>query len=147
MKFQQQGKLSYEINVPEDGIYNLAFTYLPLNKTGGTADTDDDKNTTNPVELGVLIDGATLYPGLDALSLPRHFVNKGATFDSPVGDVRVDTLGNELTPEQVEYGEFVTKYAVDPVGVVAEPYQIFLSKGIHTITICSCLLYKAHGPG
>ena len=137
LKFQQQGKLSYEINVPEDGIYNLAFTYLPLNKTGGTADTDDDKNTTNPVELGVLIDGATLYPGLDALSLPRHFVNKGATFDSPVGDVRVDTLGNELTPEQVEYGEFVTKYAVDPVGVIAEPYQIFLSQGTHTITVQS----------
>lgn len=134
-KFQQQGKLSYEVNVPEDGIYNLAFTYLPLNKTGGTATTDDDKNTTSPVELGVLIDGKTLYSGLDGLSLPRQFVNKGSTFDSPVGDVRVDTLGNELTPEQAEYNEFATKYAIDPVGVVAEPYQIFLSKGVHTITV------------
>ncbi len=137
LKFQQQGKLTYEITVPEDGIYNLAFTYLPLTKTGGTASTDDDKTTTNPVELGVLIDGKVLYPGLDALSLPRHFVNNGSTYDNPVGTVREDTLGNQLTSEQVEYGEFVTKYAVDPVGVIAEPYQIMLTAGTHKITVQS----------
>lgn len=134
-KFQQQGKLTYVITVPEDGIYNLAITYLPLVKSGGTATTDDDKVTTNPVELSFLIDGKLLYPGLDGLSFPRHFVNNGSNFENPVGTIREDTLGNQLTSEQVDYGEFVTKYAIDPVGVVADPYQIFLSAGTHTITL------------
>lgn len=133
--FKQQGSIDYVVDVPADGIYNIEFKYLPLNKTGATADTGDDKASNNPVELGVKIDGQTLYAGLDALSLPRMFVNNGASLDVPAGEVRVDTLGNELTPEQVEYGEFVTALATDPVGVVAEPYKILLTAGRHVITI------------
>ncbi len=135
--FQQQGSITYEVNVPEDGIYNLAFTYLPLDKTGGNADDSDDKKSTSPIQLGVMIDGKTLYSGIDALSLPRMFVNNGSTYENPVGNIRVDTLGNQLTPEQAEYGEFVTKYAVDPVGVVADPYKILLTAGTHKITVKS----------
>lgn len=134
-KYQQQGKVTYEITVPEDGIYNLAFTYLPLIKTGGDADESNDKTSTGAVELSVLIDGKVLYSGLDGLSLPRMFVNVGSTEANPSGDVRVDTIGNQLTPEQQEYGQFVTKFAVDPVGVVADPYKILLTAGTHSITV------------
>lgn len=134
-KFQQQGKLIYEVTVPEDGIYNLAFTYLPLPKTGATEDNTDDKDSTSAVEIGVLIDGKTLYSGLDGLKLARNFVNSGAALDKPAGDIRIDSLENELTPEQVQYADFVTAYAVDPVGVMADPYKIFLSAGTHTITV------------
>ena len=134
-KFQQQGKVTYEISVPADGIYNLAFTYLPLDKTGGNLNAEDDKTSTSPVELAVMIDGKILYPGLDALSLPRMFVNDGSTAENPSGDVRKDTIGNELTPEQREYGEFVTQYATDPVGVIADPYKVLLTAGTHLITV------------
>ncbi len=133
--FQQQGKVTYEINVPADGIYNLAFTYLPLDKTGGNADESDDKSSTSPVEIAVMIDGKILYPGIDALSLPRMFVNSGSTAAKPEGDIRQDTIGNQLTPEQVEYGQFVTQYAVDPVGVIADPYKVLLTAGTHLITL------------
>lgn len=132
---KQQGTVTYEVVVPEDGVYNLVFTYLPLKKTGGTADESDDRSSNSPIELAVLIDGKNLYAGLDALSLPRVFVNSGASFEKPAGDVRVDTIGNQLTPEQVEFGEFITKYAVDPVGVFADPYKIMLTKGTHTISV------------
>lgn len=134
-KFQQQGKVVYEVTVPADGVYNLGFTYLPLIKTGATEDTNDDKESTTAVEIAVLIDGEILYAGLDGLLLPRNFVNSGATIDKPAGDIRVDSLDNELTPEQVQYAEFVSALAMDPVGVVADPYKIFLSAGTHSITI------------
>ncbi|MBO5745481.1 MAG: extracellular solute-binding protein [Clostridia bacterium] len=134
-KFQQQGAVTYEITVPEDGIYNLSFTYLPLTKTGGDADETNDKTSTGAAELAVKIDGKILYAGLDALSLPRMFVNAGSTAANPTGEIRVDTIGNQLTPEQEEYGQFVTQYAVDPVGVVAEPYKILLTAGTHKITV------------
>ncbi len=135
--FIQQGYLTYEVTVPADAVYNLAFTYLPLSKTGANADATDDKTSTNPVKLSVNIDGKILYSGFDALALPRMFVNDGSTTDKLTGVFRVDTLGNELTPEQREYGEFVTQYATDPVGVVADPYKIFLTAGTHTITLKS----------
>ena len=133
--FKQQGSVVYEITVPEDAIYNVRFTYLPLVKTGGNDDSSDDKSSTNPVEIGLKIDGEYFYAGMDALSLPRMFVNGGATADNPAGDIRTDSLGNELTPEQVEYGEFVTANAMDPVGVVSDPYKVLLTKGTHLITV------------
>ncbi len=136
-KFQQQGAVTYEVTVPEDGIYNLAFTYLPLDKTGGTVTTEDDKTSSSPVEIGVKIDGKQLYAGLGALSLPRTFINDGSTFEKPSGTVREDTLGNQLTPEQRQYSEFVTNYAMDPIGVVADPYKIMLTAGTHKITVQS----------
>lgn len=137
LKFQQQGSVTYEVTVPEDGIYNLAFTYLPLDKTGGTVDTSDDKTSTSPVELSVKVDGELLYAGMGALSLPRTFINKGSTFENPKGDVRKDTLENELTPEQIQYTEFVTNFAMDPIGVVADPYKVMLTAGTHKITVQS----------
>ncbi len=127
--FQQQGYVTYEIQVPETAIYNLALTYKPLDKTGGNADPSDDKTSVSAVEFKVLINGEVLYSGLDALSFPRMFVNDGATFDKPEGDPREDTIGNQLTPEQVQYSDFVTQYAVDPVGIIAEPYKILLEAG------------------
>lgn len=133
--FQQQGSVVYEIVVPKDAVYNVRFTYLPISKTGGNSDASDDKSSTSPVTLGIKIDGKVMYSGLEALQLPRIFTNLGATVTKPAGDIRVDSLGNELTPEQVEYGEFVTAYAKDPVGVVADPYLVFLSAGTHLITV------------
>ena len=69
--FKQQGKVVYTITVPEDGFYNVMFRYLPLTKTGATAAKDDDRQSKSPVELSRLIDGETLYKGLDGLSRPR----------------------------------------------------------------------------
>ncbi len=135
--FKQQGYVTYVIEVPEDAIYNIEFKYLPLIKTGATGDTADDKDTTSPVEIGVKIDGKTLYKGLDGLMLPRKFVNSGATIDKPTGDIREDSLNNQLTPEQVMYSEFTTTYAVDPIGVVANPYKVLLTAGAHEITLVS----------
>ncbi len=134
-KFQQQGKVKYTFTVPADGIYNLCFTYKPLDKTGGDDIETNDKTSTTAIEIGVSIDGKIPYAGLDALKLSRKFVNRDATLQNPVGNIREDSLGNQLTPDQVQYDEFISQYAVDPVGVVAEPYCIFLEAGEHTIEI------------
>ena len=135
--FQQQGSVTYEVTVPSDAIYNMEFVYLPLDKTGFNADETDNKTSTNPVTLGIKIDGEYLYAGIDAIELPRVFVNSGATAENPAGDIRVDSLDNQLTPEQVQYAEFTSAYAIDPIGVVADPYKIFLTAGTHLITIVS----------
>lgn len=111
------GSVTYTFEVPENAMYNLGLTYLPLEGNG------------TEIELSIEIDGEFLYPNMEELKFPRMWKNKT--------DKRIDTLGNEIAPEQVEYGEFVTKYAKDSVGVVAEPFMVALSAGTHTITINS----------
>ncbi len=144
-EYKQQGTVTYEITVPKTAFYTIQFTYLPLNKTKGTADTADDKASTTPVELGMIFDIADiadgedpyLYAGLDSFVLPRNFVNNGASLNLPAGDIREDSLQNQLTPEQVCYDQFSTAYVTDKSGVETNPYRVVLTAGTHTVTIKS----------
>lgn len=144
-EYKQQGTVTYEFTVPETAFYNIQFNYLPLVKTRGTKDTVDDKASTTPVELGVIFDIADipegedpyLYAGLDSFLLPRNFVNNGASLNKPAGDIREDSLQNQLTPEQVVYNQFSTAYVTDKSGVETSPYMVVLTAGTHTITVKS----------
>ncbi len=137
---KQQGSVTYTFEVPKTALYNIEFKYLPLMKTGS----GKEIASTSPIGLGLYFDDATayngrnhLYAGMDNLSLPRYFVNNGASIDKPEGDIRVDSLENELTPEQVQYSDFVTAFAADPSGVEAKPYKVALTAGTHTVTVKS----------
>lgn len=145
-EYKQQGTVTYKFTVPTTAIYTVEFKYLPLVKTKGTTDTVDDKTSTSPVEIGLFFDEeiasyaegkSHLYAGLDAFKLPRNFVNNGASFSKPEGDIRVDGLGNQLTPEQVQFSDFCTAYATDPSGVEPKPYKVLLTAGEHTVTLKS----------
>ena len=145
-EYKQQGTVTYKFTVPTTALYTIEFKYLPLVKTKGTADNIDDKTSTSPVEIGLFFDEeiasyangkAHLYAGLDAFKLPRNFVNNGASLNKPYGDVRVDGLDNQLTPEQVQFEGFCTAYATDSSGVEADPYKVLLTAGEHTVTLKS----------
>ncbi len=145
-EYKQQGTVTYKFTVPTTALYTVEFKYLPLVKTKGTVDNVDDKTSTSPVELGLFFDEdiasyangkAHLYAGLDAFKLPRNFVNNGASLEQPYGEIRVDGLDNQLTPEQVQFADFCTAYATDSSGVEPDPYKILLTAGEHTVTLKS----------
>ncbi len=144
-EYKQQGSVTFTFTVPETALYNIQFNYLPLIKTKNNNDANDDKTSTTPIELGLIFDIADipegedpyLYAGLDAFTLPRNFVNNGASFDKPAGDIRVDSLDNQLTPEQIMYDQFSTAFATDKSGVESRPYKVCLTEGTHTVTLNS----------
>lgn len=111
----QTGSLTYEVRIPKDAVYNLCFTYRQLPCRG------------NPISLGVRIDGAYPFEGMEALELPRLWTNDG--------EVRIDSAGNEFTARQVELSVFQTQPLRDPEGVETQPYAFRLAAGIHTITL------------
>ncbi|MFQ8953607.1 MAG: hypothetical protein ACLR56_11750 [Oscillospiraceae bacterium] len=48
-----------------------------------------------------------------------------------------DADGNQLTPEQVESGRYITSVLKDFSGVNTEPYLVRLTAGKHTVTLVS----------
>lgn len=111
-------KKEFAATVSSDGFYNLEFTYLP--KAGAGTD----------IIFAVLVDGKTPYSSLEKVRLARYWKNAN---DKP----NIDKDGNELTPEQIEAGEYITALASDDTGVIVDPYKIYLSVGEHIITLVS----------
>lgn len=111
----QTGTVTYEVVVPKDAVYNISLIYRQLPCKG------------NPIRIGVRIDGQYPFEGMEALELPRLWKDSG--------DVRVDSMGNQFAPEQVELYQFQTQRLCDPKGVITNPYEIALTSGIHTITL------------
>lgn len=111
-----EGGITFEFTAASAGLYNIELTYY-LPESG-----------VEP-EIGVMTDGKYPYSELEKVTLPREWKNSGAA--------REDEDGNQLTPEQVESGRYITRRLRDSSGVNLEPYLVSLTAGRHTVTILS----------
>lgn len=111
-----EGGITFEFTAASAGLYNIELTYY-LPESG-----------VEP-EIGVMTDGKYPYSELEKAALPREWKNSGAA--------REDEDGNQLTPEQVESGRYITRRLKDSSGVNTEPYLVSLTAGRHTVTIVS----------
>lgn len=111
-----EGGITFEFTAASAGLYNIELTYY-LPESG-----------VEP-EIGVMTDGKYPYSELEKAALPREWKNSGAA--------REDEDGNQLTPEQVESGRYITRRLKDSSGVNTEPYLVSLTAGRHTVTILS----------
>lgn len=111
-----EGGITFEFTAESAGLYNIELTYY-LPESG-----------VEP-EIGVMTDGKYPYSELEKVALPREWKNSGAA--------REDEDGNQLTPEQVESGRYITRRLKDSSGVNLEPYLVSLTAGKHTVTILS----------
>ena len=109
------GSVSWKFVVKKAGLYNFKYVFLPLK--GG-----------NNLEYTLLLDREIPFDGADSLVFTRDWKNRSEKH-------RTDKQGNELSSEQCETGEFVTRLAVDDTGVEIEPYCFALSVGEHTVTL------------
>ncbi len=111
----EAGSVSYSFTVPRDGLYTVKFVYYCL------------PSRNNPVTLGLRVDGKYLFEGMQAFELTRLFADNG--------DVRVDGVGNELSPEQKEVFKFQEQFMNDTTGLESDPYVLALKAGRHTLTV------------
>ena len=110
-----KGEVSWTFETAEDGLYNLAFTYLPL-KSGVD------------IQYELRIDGEVPFLGAETLRFTRDWANA-------TEDPRSDARGNEIAQEQVETGKYVYRLTTDDTGVIVDPYLFKLAKGKHTLTL------------
>lgn len=152
----EEGTLTYNVNVPSDGLYTVKFIYYAM------------PSRNNPIALGLKVDGKFLFEGVEEFELPRIFVDepiaetdergrvkydekgnpilkvaldkdgnpkKDADGNLRYQTIRIDGIGNEFAAEQKEAYLFQEAYFADQTGLVATPYTIALSKGKHTVEI------------
>ena len=124
----QNGKATWNVEVPAAGWYAVAFTYQGVE--GGSSD----------MELGLQIDGEYPYSEAERFILPRKWVNDGG--------IRQDSQGNQFAPEQKEEYVKQTKPLRDVEGFVSEDLNVYLTAGVHAITLHSfgeaLVLYAIH---
>ena len=107
--------VSWSVDVPEAGFYNLYMEYL-LPESRGVA-----------AERELLINGEVPFEDARNISFTRIWKDGG--------NVRVDNQGNEIRPTQVEYYDWQYAFFRDDMGYITEPYRFYLEKGTNEITI------------
>ena len=115
----QEGYITYEIDVPEEGIYNIEMSYEAL------------AGRTNEIEFALLIDDVCPYTTASRITLSKRWV-------SETGDViEQDAKGNDTRPGQIEQVCWQVSPLKDNDGLFNEPLEFYFSQGKHEIKIKS----------
>lgn len=107
--------VSWEINVPETGYYNVYMEYL-IPKSRGVA-----------AERVIYINGEIPFEDARNVSFTRIWTDGG--------EVRVDNQGNQIRPAQKEVYDWQQSYFKDDRGYVTDPYLFYLEKGANQISL------------
>ncbi len=107
--------VTWNVNVPETGFYNMTVEYLIPESRGVAA------------ERSVYVNGELPFEGARNISFSRIWKDGG--------EIRVDNQGNEIRPIQVEEFDWQASYFRDDMGYIIEPYMFYLEKGNNEITI------------
>lgn len=110
---QTDSIVSWKVNVPESGLYNIFIEYL-LPESRGVA-----------AERSVFINGELPFDDARNISFSRIWVD--------AGEVRTDNQGNQIRPTQKEVYEWQNAYFRDELGYVAKPYLFYFEKGENTL--------------
>jgi len=107
-------KVSWNVNVPEEGMYRLYIEYK-LPESRGV-----------PAERTVYINDELPFEDARNISFTRMWMDDG--------EPKVDNQGNEIRPRQVEYFDWQSAYFRDDMGYIAEPYIFYMNKGDNKLT-------------
>jgi len=120
------GSTSWKVNVPEEGLYYIGFSYY--NVVG----------TVNSIERKLSIDGVVPFAEARYLTMSKTWSYSYETDEN--GNLsehpfREDLIGNSLTPDISQKPVWRTYYCLDSSGYYTEFYQFYFSKGDHVIKL------------
>ncbi len=107
-------EVSWELEIPETGFYNIYMEYMTVESRGVAA------------ERAVRINGELPFSDAANIMFTRIWKNDG--------EPRVDNQGNEIRPTQIEEYAWQGAYCRDDMGYITEPYRFYFEKGKNTLT-------------
>lgn len=113
----EEGTLDFDVNVPQDGAYNIMMSYYPI------------PGSTSTSELTVLLDGEMPYDTAERVNIPHVWTGKYP--------ISVDSKDNEIRPPQVEAPMWTSTAFKDGDGLFNDPLRFYLTAGEHTISLKS----------
>lgn len=118
----EEGTISYEIDVPTEGLYNLKISYFAIVEF-------NNKNISRSasIDKGILIDGVAPFSEANNLILPR-------LWEDSFNVTNARTNNNDIKPSQIEKPIWQERIVNDENGYYDEPYYFYLSAGKHLIS-------------
>lgn len=113
----ERGKVSWSVEVPNSGMYNVSLEYYPTEGKGSS------------IERDLLINGELPFKESSSLMFYRLWQDKDKTY--------LTQTGNQTFPSQVETPAWETALARDVNGFYTEPLKYYLEKGTNLITLRS----------
>lgn len=107
--------VSFHVQVPQTGYYNLYMEYLIPESCGVAA------------ERGVRINGEFPFEDAQNITFTRIWTDGG--------EVKTDNQGNQIRPTQIEVYDWQSSCFEDDMGYITEPYRFYLEKGDNEITL------------
>ena len=109
--------VTFNVNVPKDGFYNLYVEYYIPESRGV------------PAERAVYINGELPFNDAVNVCFTRIWTDDG--------EKKIDNQGNEIRPSQVEVFDWQGAYFTDKLGYITDPYKFYLEKGNNEIRLDS----------
>ncbi len=106
-------KVTWKVDVPETGFYNICMEYL-LPESRGVA-----------AERVVYVNGEIPFGDARNISFSRIWTD--------AAEPTVDNQGNEIRPSQIEVYDWQKAYFKDDMGYITDPYVFYLNEGENTI--------------
>ncbi|PLR99150.1 ABC transporter substrate-binding protein [Bacillus sp. T33-2] len=114
--WHNQESISYEVNVPEEGLYELSFDYYPLS------------NKVIPIEGAILVNGEFPFYESRRIVFPSEWKNEQDVFEK-------DRFGNDVIPQQTTVNKWSRAKAEDASQLQPAPLKYFLKQGKNTIEL------------
>lgn len=110
----QEGSVSWTVNIPETGVYNIKMIYEAL------------ESNTNDVGFSLLIDGESPYATASRITLSKRWINES--------EIKQDSRQNDIRPGQISTPCWQETPLEDIDGLFNEPLEFYMEAGEHTIT-------------
>lgn len=110
----QEGSVSWTVNIPETGVYNIKMIYEAL------------ESNTNDVEFSLLIDGESPYATASRITLSKRWINES--------EIKQDSRQNDIRPGQISTPCWQETPLEDIDGLFNDPLEFYMEAGEHTIT-------------
>jgi len=112
---EEDGFVTWQVNVPVAGYYNLKLNYYPY------------EGKSSSIERAVYINDEIPFDGANNITFHRIWGN--------ASEVKTDVNGNDIRPSQEENPFWRDAFFNDHVGYVNDPYAFYFNQGLNTISL------------
>lgn len=113
----EEGFIEWEINVSEEGLYNVYIEYFPIEGRGSA------------IEREIWINGEMPFRGANRILFSRVWAD--------ASEITRDNRDNDIRPRQIEAPIWRQEYFRNHMGYFVEPYKFFLREGTNVIRLIS----------
>jgi ABC-type glycerol-3-phosphate transport system substrate-binding protein len=113
--------IEYEVNVPEEGLYELIFSYHPYTAEG--------ERNIRPAVLALSLNGSFPFREARSIKFPRLFRD-----ELPL---KKDAYGDHIRPQSIEIEQWLNKPAIASDGAYALPMKWHFKQGLNTLRLQS----------